>query len=249
MTELLPEEYRRVWEAEDFRDVTVRITFSSPVLVNSPFIYFDGILSHLCLKLALGQDYYTLSSKSPFADADRVIRERAPHPVEVRDGVMQCSVIEFYDEHGWVDVTTRAKLVHIYKRFDPTRAHLISTGRSKISISSGIFRNYVKRYPSIMPDYALVHTRAKVRAMELLLEHLNNIGKKYVLGYGKVRSIEILDPLKRGIVHDGIALRPIPEWLCSHAEDVVIMPYRVPYWDRKNMVRCAVPGSRCELRG
>jgi len=240
--------YLQICKKEKMQDVTVRLSFASQILLGSRHIFFDALISHICLRAALGDDFYTLSSKIPFANADQIIESKVPHPIKNMDGVMYSSVMEFYTSDGLVDPERDSKLITIYKRFDGLRSERIPTKKSKISVGSGLLRSYAMRIPAIVADHADVHVRCKPESLGLLLRHVTNIGKKYALGFGQVRSIEILNPIKKGIVHDGIALRPIPIEMCKHYTDMEIIPYKVPYWSRDNMRQCVPPGGQCELR-
>jgi hypothetical protein len=50
-----------------------------------------------------------------------------------------------------------------------------------------------------------------------------------------------------GLVKDGLAMRPIPIAYLRGYEDAVYMPYKPPYWSKKNIALCAVPFTRVEL--
>ncbi len=129
---------------------TFKITFhlQTPVVLGSPWLNFDGVISHLRLRELLGQDYYTLPSKEPL-NQYKLWRGNTLQLFQQTRDVLHTSVAQFDVE------AENAKIVTVYKRFHEADSHLIATTQRKVNIGSGIFRAYMMRLP-YLPARSLV---------------------------------------------------------------------------------------------
>jgi len=43
-------------------------------------------------------------------------------------------------------------------------------------------------------------------------------------------------------------MRPLPVEFCESYEEVAPLPYKPPYWEKRNVWMCVPPFTRCELK-
>ena len=77
--------------------VPLKIVFflASPISLTHPWMHFDGLVGHLLMVDALGDDYFVLPRKFPFS---RLLRhaEIPPFPIKCTRGIYHAS-ISFFD--------------------------------------------------------------------------------------------------------------------------------------------------------
>ncbi len=223
-----------------FRNVRVTFRMGSPVCVTTPWISFDGLISHAMLLDALGEDYFILPKKLPLGDI-LVHRDdqRRVVPIKHTGGVYHSSVSIF--------TPYTLKTTTMYKRFYEAASE--SLGRKKIRVGSGCYRSYMMRTVYIPAHTVTFYACCDPALVKRLLEeYIFSLGNDTRVGYGVVNSVEIEEVDDDiSLVYNGRAMRPIPVSLCKQYEMAVPLPYRAPYWDPSNITLCVPPGERCEL--
>jgi len=215
---------------------------TTPICLAHPWLHLDGILSHLIFREKMGLNYYTLPSKQPLSRRDLMnmgVQPRQFMPL-ARLGPIYHASVSFLEPKQLYTVT-------IYKRFHERHAETLR--RKYIQRSRGRFRDWAIKLPIIPAEKVVFYAYGDLHETLRLLNHLPGLGKKVNIGFGAFKSIEI-EELKEdhSVVWRGKAMRPIPVKMCAYASETMLLAYRPPYWDRRNIAECAVPGSRVELK-
>ena len=218
----------------------LRITFYliSPVCLAYPWIHFDGLLGHLKARAMMGEDYYTLPSKEPLPlDLDLPLRASKT----VNDKFVYHASVSIFDSNLLSTAT-------IYKRFyDSSIAE--SLKKTKIDLGRGLFKNYMMRMPYLPAKTCTFYACGDLDEIKSLISNLAGLGKKVDIGFGGIRSFEIAELNQDfSLVMNGKAMRPIPIELCKFVSEKMMMAYKGPYWDKRNVVLCAPPGAEVKLR-
>jgi len=218
--------------------ISVVFSLSSPLALAHPWIHFDGLLAHLVLRDAIGDLYWSLPSRRP-------LDLEVPLPLARTGGMWHASVSQFpQGSPDWHSTT-------VYKRFDVQNSDLIREDRrKKINTSSGEFRGYMMSLPYRPVRSVTFFGRGDYEQIRGLLSSVTNLGKKAAYGYGEVQRAEIKRTREDwSLVRDGVAMRPIPTRLLEEWDDSVLVAWRPPYWDKRNVEPCAPPGAHIVLRG
>ncbi len=222
------------------RFVPFRITFKmgSPVAVTMPWINFDGLIAHLMLLDALGDDFFITPKKLNLTDS--LPHNRRLLPIKKTNGIYHASVSIF--------VPNNLRVTHIYKRFEDRWTDKLKA--KKISLGSGKFRSYILAEPYVSCREVIYYVFGDMNIIRNLIEdYLFGLGNDCRIGFGAVRDIlfEELDE-DLSLTAGGIAMRPIPVEMCEEYEDSAYLAYRAPYWNPKNVALCVPPGARCRLK-
>lgn len=215
----------------------LKITFHmmTPISLGHPWMHFDGLLMHLKAREALGEDYYVLPSKDP-----KELGVEIPVAKLERNGfqVYRASV-SFFD----VDVLA---VTTIYKRFYEKDAGTLIA--RKIDLARGLYRSYMMRLPYIPARRVYFYAYGDPGEIDRLLSALEGLGKKVSIGFGRFREyvIEEVDE-DASVVYNGVAMRPIPAAMLRYADRAMMLAYKPPYWDKRNVALCAPPGARVEF--
>jgi CRISPR type IV-associated protein Csf3 len=237
-------EIRALLEELDAIRATVRkAKDADAVSTGLPLDHSDGVLSHL-MREAEDADFYSLPSKMV---VDMSYKSRSPiawvYGVEQQDPFPLASV--YIPRH----VTTTT----LYKRFETAHVDLLQVKKKHIDIASGRLRNWVLPFPLCydpVVEFRLVAVRER---LEEMLHHLTHIGKKRVVGYGEVRSIEVERlPSVYDVLFDEQQrlTRPVPLWAVQgdiSQEAVFWGVPRPPYWDKRLLQLCIKPGERVKF--
>ena len=222
-----------------------KITFhlQSPIVLGSPWLMFDGIISHLIFREQLGQDYYTLPSKEPVTIHDKQLlkplKRSRTYGASDNGDLIHASVAQFD-----VDITD-ASTVTVYKRFDDSHCHEIATETRKINIGAGHYRAYMMRLPYLPAKTATFYCCGDMAEVIRLIGYLPGLGKKTAYGYGMIRSVSVEKTAEDySLVKDGVAMRPLPCSFGYKSDDVMMLAWKAPYWDKRNVTACVPPGAK-----
>lgn len=220
------------------RRMEISFFLQTPIALGWPYLHFDGILAHLEGRRVLGEDYYSLPSKTPLElgiELPLRLISRFPHdPLRF----YAASVAWFDVEEGYIAI--------LYKRLsEPEKASLT---KRKVSIAKGPFKMFLMRLPYIPVRRAVFYAEGDAAAIENLLKHLPGLGKKVAIGFGAIRDFRIEAVDHSAVVYEKVALRPIPAELVRnpHAEDLIACAVRPPYWDKRGVKVCVAPGGRID---
>lgn len=216
----------------------LKITFylSSPITLNFPWMYFDGLISHLLLREALGEDFYLLPTKYPFSRALKGIK-LPPLPIKEK-GDMPCSSISFFDND-------EKRLEIMYKRFEERW-----TGSNrKITRGVGYYRDYMIQHLYFPISKVTFFVKGHKKTLEELCNLIIGLGDNTRLGWGAVRSYDIQSiETDYSFIKDGKAMRPIPLKLLKKTSEKVNMAWKPPYWAADTITTCAPPGASIVMK-
>lgn len=222
-----------------------KVTFSlqTPVVLGAPWLNFDGVISHLIFRERLGQDYYTLPSKEPVTIHDGQLLKplKRSRTYGAGDGgeIIHASVAQF-------DVSIdQAGTVTVYKRFDEQYCHEIATDTRKVNVGSGLFRAYMMKLPYLPARSATFYCNGDLAEIVRLIGYLPGLGKKTAYGYGMINSVSVEEtPEDYSLIKDGVAMRPLPCSFGYDSDEKMMLAYKSPYWDKRNVAVCVPPGAK-----
>jgi len=226
----------------------VTIHLHTPVLLGHPFIFFDGIVAHLCLAEELGEQYFSLPSNYPIQE----LVDRSSIPLkrvycrESGDYFFAAS-ISFFDD---VKRTIKYSVTHFRKRFTEQYVHRVCTKKRKVRLGSGFYRLYDMKMLYVPCRKVVFYADGEKSEIERLLRKLPALGKKRHAGFGFVKKVDVEEiEESRSVVWDSVAMRPAPGWAVDAVETVKrfkrmeLLPqaYKPPYWSKANVKMCTVP--------
>ncbi len=216
----------------------LQITFymSSPIALCHPWMHFDGLIGHILMISALGEDYFVLPRKFPF---NRLLRkiEIPPFPIKEAYGMFHSSISFFDTDHKALEI--------LYKKFEDRWAG----GKKKIFKGSGYFRDYMIQHIYIPTRTVIFYVCGDRDVLDELCSRITGLGDNTRVGWGAVRRYEIETISEDwSIVKDGIAMRPIPEWFLEYASEKIALGWKSPYWAPENTAICAPPGAEVRLK-
>ncbi len=225
---------------ERFQPFALSFHMQTPIMLAHPWLAFDGILAHLLNREIRGQDYYTLPSKEPVDSVQQVncmpIRKTICYGY---GDVLHASVAQL--DVSDVNVAT------IYKRFDERSCHKIDTAMKKLQIDRGHYRAYMMRMPYLPARKITFYINGDVREILRLIQYLPGLGKKVGYGYGMIKSVSVEEtPEDFSLIKDGVAMRPLPCWFCD-GEEKMMLAWKPPYWDKRNVTACVPPGAKVKF--
>ena len=223
----------------DFEPLQVEMEVRPPIYLTSPYVCFDGIISYLCLRDYLGEDYYTLPS-------DKVLPiDKLALPLKKTKDVYHASVSIFKDPILKKDT--------IYKRFTDKQTHHLTEKqqKGKIQTNRGHFKDFMINLPLLLTNKVLFYCNGDKKALKYLLKHLRGIGKKISIGGGRIRNIKV-DSIDEdySFYRDGEIMRPIPTKMkipLVEGMKLQMEPYKPPYWNKANITMCYVPSSKIKV--
>lgn len=220
----------------EFEHLKVILKMTSPIMLAHPFIHLDGLILHLLYRDVLDDDYYCLPSKNPI-DFSPYVKA----PIKQTEDVYHASV-SFFDTDTKFATT-------IYKRFCTEYLDLLQTKKRKIRKGSGFFRDYMMRMVYIPAKTVFFYVNGNRAEIERLLRHVVSLGKKSAYGFGRVNSVQI-EKLEEdySLVKDGLAMRPLPVRMLTDVKTQILLAYKPPYWDKRNVNLCAFPATEVKLR-
>jgi hypothetical protein len=204
------------------------------IVLGSPWLNFEGIISYLMVREKLGEDFWTLPSKDP-VDVSECLKDA---PIKRSGDLWHASVAQFPPE-------AVLGLTKFYKRFDERNCHIVETKVKKIQIDRGHFRAYMMNITHVTTRTVSFYVNGCLDEVLRLVSFLPGLGKKVVDGCGQFKSVSV-DELSEdfSLVKDGVAMRPLPVSLGFRGEVLMRTAWRAPYWDKQNIDVCVVPGSK-----
>jgi len=223
---------------EPFRPLRVTLRMRTPVALNYPWIFFDGLLAHLLWRMLEPEEYRALPSK--------VLDERLRAvldllPLERTGPVFHASASVFDTESRYV--------AYIYKRFCERYLDYERVKRKRLERGRGFFRDFRIGLVVVPARTVTFYAKGEASKIEELLHGLPALGKKRADGFGFVSGFEVEEVEEDwSLVRDGVAMRPLPVGMLAWRSDAVMMAYRPPYWSKRNITLCAPPGAQVRLR-
>jgi CRISPR type IV-associated protein Csf3 len=146
---------------------------------------------------------------------------------------------------AWFDVPAeKAGIATIYKRFHEADCHEIDTTVKKVQVGRGHFRAYMMRLPYLPARSATFYVNGDIQEILRLISYLPGLGKKVAYGYGMIRSVSVEEtPEDYSLVKDGVAMRPLPCSLGFDSDERMMLAFKAPYWDKRNVAPCVPPGA------
>ena len=218
-----------------FEPFVVYFRLRAPVMLNHPWLHFDGVLAHLLRLERDGRAFYALPAKEVVRSSTQEIFQI----LRTTENVFHASV-SFFSE------PKRIGSAQYYKRFEENRC----PARRKINLGSGRYRNWMLRGVVVAADHCYFYSCGKIDRIAQLLHHLPALGDNTRIGFGAIHSwhIERL-PHDRSLVWQGRAMRPIPVRLLESYSEAVRLAWRPPYWGAESIDLCAPPETEVRLRG
>ena len=219
-----------------FEPLRITIQLATPVVLNHPWIHFDGLLSHLISLEVMGRGAYM---RPTFRRANMRSDQLGWFDQTLgKLGGIQCasaSILCPNDLHA----------INYYHRFEADRF----PKPRKISAGSGHYRTWRLRHVYASAETCTFYALAQRDRIERLMLRLEALGDDTRVGWGRVHAVTI-EPIRidRSVVSDGQAMRPIPVRMLRSYSNAAYMPWRVPYWYESDAELCAAPGAEVELR-
>ncbi len=230
----------------------IRYTLHTPVLLNHPWIHFDGLVAHLLLREHLGDKIYTLDTRRPSME----LLESIDIPIARVCTGNTC----FYDASismfdGRLPPWEAVYPAHVRKRFTERYAHTVATARAKLDVSRGPFKLFDIEYTYVPARTVEFIVRGDEQELTRIAARATVLGAKRGEGWGHVKGFtyEKLEQPRAYQMPDGTVTRPIPVQpfvdlagtleAYGHAT-VIVSTYAPPYWDRSRAAPCTVPGMR-----
>lgn len=224
----------------DWSNFKITFHLSSPITLTHPFINLDSIIQHMLMMESLGRYFFVSDKKLNLSEF--LTKGKPPFGaiVSKKYGIVLNTV-----SSAVVDDEVEYRTETIYKRFEDR-----FFGQGQVRVGSGIFKSYAMKHIYIpAPRISFYVTGIKDAIVEILERNLFGIGDNVRIGYGWIRKMEVEDTDDcYSVVKDGLAMRPIPVEMAIEYEEAVPMPYRPPYWDKKNVRLCVPPFSKVKLK-
>lgn len=224
---------------EDYEPLQVELEVIPPVYLTSPFLHFDGIISYLCMRDCLDDDFYILPSNLILPVDELAL------PLKKTDDVYHSSV-------GLFDKAILKKNT-IYKRFtDKETFHLTKKQqKGRIKTNQGHFKDFMIDLPLLLTNKVTFYCNGDKKELKRLLKHLKAIGKKTDIGGGRIKKTNITGtPEDYSFFKDNKIMRPIPTNMkipIFEGMKIQRQPYKPPYWNKENMVMCFVPETNIKV--
>lgn len=220
-----------------FRPFAVHFKMGAPAAVTTPWIAFDGLIAHLIFMTRLQDDFFITPKKKNIAgDFGKC---GFTSPFRQTGSIFHASVSQFEPD--------TLRCTKIYKRFEERGTEELK--QKHIRIGAGHFRAYMMHEPYIPAHTVTFYAFGDQEGIQHLIEeNIFAIGNDYRIGFGAVRDISF-EPMDAdwSLVKDGVAMRPLPKWLCEEWDDEAWLPSRPPYWEPRNVELCVPPGAHVRL--
>ena len=217
----------------NYEPLQIDIKLSTPLCMGYAWINLDGIIAYLCAREQLGQDFYLLPTKNP-------VKLNLDVPLKKTGKIYHGSVV-------LMDVD-KISIMRIYKRFDEQNIGHLNTKRKKIPIGCGFFKSCIINLPYIPASEVTFYACGDEDRITELFKGLTGLGKSANIGFGKIIDISIKKiKTDYSLVKDGVSMRPIPISMLRKYESTFYTACTFPYWDKRNVVKCATPGTCVEM--
>jgi len=222
----------------NYEPLRIEIKIKPPLYMANPWIHFDSLIASLCMRDALGEDFYVLPS-------DKTININ-----NLRLPIQQTG--ELY--HASVSIFQQPELhkTTIFKRFSDMQTYHFSKKQqqSRIRTNSGYFKDFMLSLPTIVSDTVYFYCCADKKEIQRLLSNLTHLGKKTSVGGGRIREINITSTAEDySMYKDGEVMRPIPTKVDPRPVIQEGMrwsqsTYKPPYWDKSQTTLCRMPKNQ-----
>lgn len=221
-----------------FQPFKVTFKMGSPVCVTTPWISFDGLIAHLMLLDAFGQDFFITPKKLDLSPS--LPHNRRFLPILKTGDIYHASVSQF--------IPCSVRVTQIYKRFEERWSENLKN--RTIRLGSGHFRMYAMKQPYVPCKEVVYYVNGDMDLIKQLIEqYLVGLGNDIRIGFGMIRDVSFEGTEEDySLIAEGIAMRPIPVEMCEEYDDAAYLPYKAPYWSPRNVVLCVPPGARCKLK-
>jgi len=123
------------------------------------------------------------------------------------------------------------------------------SGLKKIDIVRGQLKAYDMRMVTIIAPQCMFYCNGSKSALESLLANTTGLGKKRAAGFGRVIDVTVSRAGSDfSILHPVHGVnRPVPVAMAEKlalpraAENVALLAYKPPYWDKSSHTLCRVP--------
>lgn len=214
---------------------------SAPVQLNHPWILFDGLVAHINLMRALGDDYYLLPAKYSLGRAFKGGKLGVGLPLAQTDNSLWHASASVFEPQALY-------LETIYKRFEDKYFTGVKTGKKAIYSGQGYFRAHALQLPYLAAETVTFYGRGDLTAIREICALVPGIGAKTAIGFGAVREFEVVETeADYSLVKDGRAMRPLPVRLLRRWSDQALLAWRPPYWSADSVELCAPPGAEVDI--
>lgn len=219
----------------DYKRLRVEFSLGSPIALTHPWLHLDGVIMHLSLRRALGEDYYLLPAKFPIG---RLLKssELPNLPIRYAGRIPQASISFFPNQRTVLEV--------MHKKLEADWIGKVK----KLYHGSGYFKEYQMRHIYLVSNKVVFYAVGDVNGLRDLFDELIGLGDNTRVGWGRILGYKIEEIQEDySIVMNGIATRPIPVKYCKSYSDAFLLSWRPPYWSADNVELCVPPGADVEL--
>lgn len=213
------------------------------MLLGYTWLHSDGIFSHLHREM-VDDEFYNLPSK-----------QVTPPPASAR------YIAWVYDDSptdsppfplASIYVPLHRGRTTLYKRFETSHLDILQVRKKQIDIASGLLRNWALNFPICLDPIVELRIVANREWIDKLLVNLTHLGKKRVVGYGEIRSLEVQRlPSAWDVLLDeyGALRRQIPLWAARGVDSTQVYwgTAHPPYWDKERQHLCVKPYEQVQL--
>ena len=241
------------FKSDDFEPLEITFSLGAPVMLSYPWIMFDAMVAHAVLEQQFPEILATLDSRV-VADLSAMplplekheflsLRQNPGFPNEMVAG------IDFFYHASCSRFDVKATgTANIRKRICESDASHV-TGLKKVDIVRGKLKAYDMRMVTITAPSCSFFCKGNKDAIVSLLEGITGLGKKRAAGFGRITGVFVSTTgSDTSIVHPGFGVnRPIPVTatkdldLPGMADNVALLAYKPPYWDKSTHALCRVP--------
>lgn len=221
----------------DYTPLKVEMSVRPPIYQAYPHIFLDGIVSYLCLREALGEEFWTLPTHITIDIHNLQL------PFKKTDDMNHASV-GIYDK-------PQLKKDVIYKRFTDKETYHLNKKlqQGKIRTNAGYYKDFMINMPIVITDKIKFYCNADKYELKRLLGYLLHVGKKTSIGGGYINKIKISETdADYSFYKDGVCLKPTP----AKYDQLPVKPndkwkvctYKPPYWDTSDSTLCRIPPNQ-----
>lgn len=230
----------------NFIPLKIKFKLASPVMLSYPWVFFDGLISHIQSRRVLKELFDLLPPRIPLDFVETLFLPIKKNKILLKtneiDYIYHASASEFENP----DLIATSTL---YKQFGGSNAEsCLNSKIKKIDITRGKFKLYQLSIPINYSKSVTFYANADPKQMQLLCSNITHLGKKRAVGYGSIisYSIEKTDQ-DFSLIKNTKIMRTIPLEYCNefkikpNQENVAIMAYKPPYWDKAKFKLCTIP--------
>lgn len=216
---------------EPFIPLQIRMKLGSPVMLTHPYVAFDGLIAHLQLESWLGDLWDALPKRLPLA-----LRYELP--------LQKYAFSEGFFYHASVShfPTMTVSTVNLRKKTALDDLSRVNSAKGQIDMTRGDLKLYDMRFPQINAPEVFFYCVGQKTALQELLTHCTNLGKKHHVGFGKIVHTSIVELATDRSIFDEGFMRPVPvAAMPGRLDPKAVLAYRPPYWEKARQTLCYVP--------